>query len=97
MSFSSRAFDKLWHWDVAEVVSPIEDLKTDVKTMNMQNKYIKPTHFFLLVSFDIYCNSSALCDALSDTLRWRQVQDIDKLYINDTALKDLHVLFQSAE
>lgn len=91
MSFSSRAFDKLWHWDVA---SPIEDLKTDVKMMNMQNKYIKSTHFFCL---DIYCNSSALCDTLSDTLRWRQVQDIDKLYINDTALKDLHVLFQSAE
>lgn len=53
MSFSSRVFDKLWHWDVAEVVSPIEDLKTeDVKTMNMQNKYIKST-LFLLDSFDI--------------------------------------------
>lgn len=96
MSFSSRAFDKLWHWDVAEVVSPIEDLKKeDVKTMNMQNKYIKSTHFFCLTPS--ISNSSALCDALSDTLRWRQVQDIDKLYINDTALKDLHVLFQSAE
>lgn len=53
MSFSSRVFDKLWHWDVAEVVSPIEDLKTeDVKTMNMQNKYTKST-LFLLDSFDI--------------------------------------------
>lgn len=88
MGFSSRAFDKLWLWDVAEVVSPKEDLKTDAKQIHKIN-----TLFFL----PSISTSSVPCDALSDTLRWRQVQDIDKLYINDTALKDLHVLFQSAE
>lgn len=70
MSFSSRTFDKLWHWDVAEVVSPIEDLKKDEYTKQIYK--INPLFFFSpSISTVTAVHCVTLCLTLSGEDRYR--------------------------